>query len=184
MKPAGSLLLAGLVTIAPSCTAPAPAPQPAAAQNPLKTTPAEKKKPAKKSPETPPQKTPDPEFKKPVRMNGRGEISSISLEDFFNAQQSGTALIYDARPGFFHSIGRVPGALSLPAKNCDPLIHAKEAEIKAALKSGKTIIVYCTNLFCKDARTLASHLSGFGYPVRIFHGGWEKWKEAGMPVEP
>ena len=124
-----------------------------------------------------------PKYTKPVRMNGRGEISSISLEDFFLLQQSGKALIFDARPGFFHGLGHIPGSINIPAKNCDEKIAARESEIKAAIASGKTIVVYCTNLVCPDARTLAIHISGFGYPARIFSGGWDAWKDAGMPLE-
>lgn len=124
-----------------------------------------------------------PEYKKPVRMTGRGDISSISLENFFMLQQSGKALIFDARPAFFYGLGHIPGAINLPAKKCDEKIAAREQEIKAALAEGKTIVVYCTNLMCPDARTLAIHISGFGHPAKIYSGGWDGWKEAGMPVE-
>lgn len=124
-----------------------------------------------------------PEYKKPVRMNGRGELSSISLERFFQLQQSGKALIYDARPSFLYSIGHIPGAINLPKRNCDEAIHNREAEIKSALAEGRTIVVYCTSITCADARTVADHISGFGYPATIFSGGWDAWKDAEMPVE-
>ena len=123
------------------------------------------------------------DFKKPVRMNGRGKVTSISLERFFELQQSGNVLIFDARPTVFHAIGHIPGAVSLPKHNCDASIAKREGEIKAALKEGKTIVVYCTSMTCPDARTVAIHLSGFGYPASIFSGGWDAWKEAGMPTE-
>ena len=124
-----------------------------------------------------------PNYKKPPRMNGRGEVSSISLEDFFALQQSGQALIYDARPGFFYGLGHIPGAINLPKNNCDEKIAARESEIKSALAAGKTIVVYCTSLTCPDARAVAMHISGFGYPAKIYSGGWDAWKEAGMPTE-
>ena len=123
------------------------------------------------------------EYQKPVRMNGRGRISSISLEDFFLLHQSGKALVIDARPSIFHRFGHIPGAISLPAKDCDPAIARREDEIKKAIADGKTIITYCSGLMCPDARTVASHISGFGYPASVFSGGWDAWKEAGMPVE-
>jgi rhodanese-related sulfurtransferase len=126
---------------------------------------------------------PEPEFKKPVNMNNRGKVTSISMDQVFELQQSGKAMIFDARPAFFYNLSHIPGAISLPKNNCDAVIHAKEAEIKAALAEGKTLIVYCTNLMCPDARTVATHLSGFGYAASVFHGGWEGWQEAGMPTE-
>ena len=126
---------------------------------------------------------PDENYKKPVRMNGRGKISSISLEDFFVLHQSDKALVIDARPSIFYQFGHIPGAISLPANHCDPAIARREAEIKAAIADGKTIVTYCSGLFCPDARTVASHLSGFGYPASVFSGGWDAWKDAGMPTE-
>jgi rhodanese-related sulfurtransferase len=122
-------------------------------------------------------------YKKPIRMNGRGKVSSISLEQFFVLRESGKALVFDARPAFFYSLGHIPGAVHLPKSNCDERIHEKEGEIKAALAAGKTIIVYCTSVTCPDARTVAMHISGFGYPATVFSGGWDAWKEAEMPAE-
>lgn len=127
--------------------------------------------------------TEKPKFKKPVRMNGRGELSSISLEKFFALQQSSKALVFDARPTFFYNIGHIPGAISLPKMNCDDAIHNREDEIKSALAAGKSIVVYCTSITCPDARAVADHISGFGYPAAIFSGGWDAWKDAGMPTE-
>lgn len=116
-------------------------------------------------------------------MNGRGKVSSISLEQFFELQQSGQALIFDARPAFFYNAGHIPGAIHLPKNNCDEQIHNREAEIKAALAEGKTIVVYCSSRTCPDARTVARHISGFGHPASIFSAGWNAWNEAGMTTE-
>lgn len=120
---------------------------------------------------------------KPVRMNGRGEITSISLSELFALQESGQVLLYDARPKFYYSLGHLPGAISLPKTDCDKQITARETEIKAALAAKKTIVVYCTNLTCPDARTLAIHLADYGYSSSTLTGGWETWKESGLPTE-
>lgn len=130
------------------------------------------------------QETPVPAVKKPVRMNGRGKITSISLTELFALQQADQVLLYDARPGFFYSLGHLPGAISLPkSADCDAQITRREAEIKAALAAKKTIVIYCTNLACPDARTVAIHLAGFGYSSSTLTGGWEAWKESGLPTE-
>ena len=124
-----------------------------------------------------------PAYKKPVRMNGRGKIDSISLEEFYTLRESGKAVVYDARPAIFYSLGHIAGANSLPLHGSDEKIHAQETEIKKALAEGKSMVVYCTSRTCPDARSLAIHFSGFGYPVKIFSGGWDEWKAAGMPTE-
>lgn len=121
--------------------------------------------------------------KKPVRMNGRGKVTSISLTDFFTLHQSDRVILYDARPGYFYHLGHLPGAISIPKTGCDVQIKAREAEIKAGLKAKKFIVVYCTNRLCPDARTVAIHLADHGYSSCVLEGGWETWKESGLPTE-
>jgi rhodanese-related sulfurtransferase len=132
----------------------------------------------------PPEKPALPaEGKKKPRMNGRGKLSSISLTDAFELQQTDRAFILDARPAFFYRLGRIPGAVHLPKTDALAQITAKEPEIKAALASGKTLIVYCTNFACPDARAVAMHLASFGYSSSTLTGGWDAWKESGLPTE-
>ena len=129
-------------------------------------------------------KAPVPAAKpKPVRMNGRGKITSISLTDFFALQQSGKVLLYDARPGFFYGLSHIPGAISVPKSDCEAQIVKREAEIKGALAEKKVIVVYCTNLLCPDARAVATHLADYGYSSSTLTGGWESYKETGLPTE-
>jgi rhodanese-related sulfurtransferase len=148
-----------------SCAQPAPGP-PAVAAAPEALNP-EPVKPPKKKP----------------RMNGRGKVSSISLADTFALQQSGKTLIYDARPGFFYSLSRIPGAISLPKSGASAQIAGRETEIKAALAADKTIVVYCTNFGCPDARAVAIHLASYGYSSSTLTGGWDAWKASGLPTE-
>ncbi|MES2477006.1 MAG: rhodanese-like domain-containing protein [Verrucomicrobiota bacterium] len=129
------------------------------------------------------EKTVAPPPKKPVLLNGRGEVSSISLTDCFSRQQNGEILLYDARPHFFYALGRIPGAISLPKDSAETGIPKHEAEIKAALAEGKTIVIYCTNLLCPDARAVARRLASHGYSSSTLTGGWESWKDAGLPTE-
>jgi rhodanese-related sulfurtransferase len=126
---------------------------------------------------------PKAKTKKPVRMNGRGEISSIPLEEMFALQGSGTALIFDARPGYLFHLGHIPGAESLPKSDCENSIAKMEDRLKSAVTAGKPIIVYCSGLLCPDARTVAIHISGYGHPAKIFSGGYDAWKKAGLPTD-
>ena len=116
-------------------------------------------------------------------MNGRGKVSSISLTDFFPLHESGKVLLFDARPGFFYSLGHIPGAINLPKDGCDAQIDKRESELKAAIAAKKTIVIYCTNLLCPDARAVATHLADRGYSSAVLSGGWETWKDSGMPTE-
>ena len=63
---------------------------------------------------------------RPARLNGRGKVTSISLTELFALQQSGSVLIYDARPGFFYGLGHIQGAINLPKPDCDAQIEKRE----------------------------------------------------------
>jgi rhodanese-related sulfurtransferase len=126
---------------------------------------------------------PKPKTKKPVRMNGRGDVSSISLEEIFALQSSGNALIFDARPAYLFHLGHIPGAESLPKSDCENSIAKMEDRLKSAVAAGKPIIVYCSGLLCPDARTVAMHISGYGHPAKIFSSGYDAWKKAGLPTD-
>jgi rhodanese-related sulfurtransferase len=124
-----------------------------------------------------------PKPKKPVRMNGRGEVSSISLEEMFALQSSGNALILDARPGYLFHLGHIPGAESLPKSDCENSIAEMDERLKVTVAAGKPIVVYCSGLMCPDARAVAYHISGYGHPAKIFSGGYNAWKSAGLPTD-
>jgi rhodanese-related sulfurtransferase len=124
-----------------------------------------------------------PEMKKSDPGKPRGEVSNISLEDFFQLHESGNALTIDARPSFVYQFGHVPGAINLPKSRCDEAIAKRDAEFRSAVAKGKKIVVYCTGLTCPDARTVADHLAASGISASVFDGGWDAWREAGMPVE-
>ncbi|MBU6169895.1 MAG: hypothetical protein KGQ87_00190 [Verrucomicrobia bacterium] len=126
---------------------------------------------------------PQPKTQKPVRMNGRGDVSSISLEEMFALQGSGNALIFDARPGYLFHLGHIPGAESLPKSDCENSIAKINERLKSAVASGKPIVVYCSGIMCPDARTVAMHISGYGHPAKIFSGGYDAWKKAGLPTD-
>jgi rhodanese-related sulfurtransferase len=113
----------------------------------------------------------------------QGETSSISLDRVFELQQSGTALIYDARPSVLFNQGHIAGAINTPKSVIEDVIKVREPELKAAKASGKRIIVYCSGPLCTDSRTVARHLASHGYSSAIFSGGWEAWKAAGLPSE-
>lgn len=110
-------------------------------------------------------------------------VTAIGLDGFFPLHQSGKALVFDARPLFVYNFGRIPGAIHMPPGRCDADIASRSAEIRATLASGGTIVVYCTGPECPDAHTVAARIAAAGHPASVFTGGWDAWKNAGMPVE-
>ena len=141
-----------------------PAPSPAAA------------KPAAVPREEKPKPAPVP----PVKA---GKLTEIGLEAFFPRQQAGTVLLYDARPSFVVAFGKIPGAINWPRGDYQSQLATREAEIGAASKAGKLVVIYCTDAACPDARALGEKLVARGHDVSILEGGFADWKAAGMPTE-
>lgn len=135
---------------------------------------------------TAPDQTPSPQPPKPdpaKPATSRAEIPTLGLDEFFQLHQSGKALVFDARPLFVYNFGHVPGAIHLPENRCADEIANRQNEIRGALASGKTLVVYCTGVTCPDAHSVAARLAAAGHPASVFTGGWDAWREAGMPVE-
>jgi rhodanese-related sulfurtransferase len=112
-----------------------------------------------------------------------GQVTAIDLTALFPLQQAGGVLIYDVRPGFVLSFGRIPGAVSWPRREFDRHLAAREPEIRTAARAGKAVVLYCTDAACPDARAMADLLATRGHDVSVLSGGYAGWKEAGLPTE-
>ena len=111
-----------------------------------------------------------------------GEISSLDFEDFLLLHESGSAIVFDARPAYYYQLGHIPGALHLSAgEQCDAWINQRLPMMQQAVKDGKTIVVYCNGISCRDARTVSRHISRRKIPVSIFTSGWKGWKKRTCP---
>jgi len=130
-----------------------------------------------------PKPTPEKPSTRPTVTAKAGKLTEISLEAYFPRQQAGTVLIYDARPSFVAAFGKIPGAINWPRHDYDHHLATHEPEISAALKSGKIVVIYCTDAACPDARAVAEKLVARGHDISILEGGFADWKTAGMPTE-
>lgn len=117
----------------------------------------------------------------PVVKDGR--ITSIPLGTFFQLQQAGKVLIFDVRPGFYYSLGHVPGAINWPRGRFDQQLAVHEKQLTDAVGAGKPVVLYCTDLACPDALHVADRLSKRGHSVAVLQGGWEAWKVGELPIE-
>lgn len=168
MKPIPFRFLRALPPVAAAIAAAscAPAPQPPPVVNQAATAP-----------------KPVPEKRERLKPSERGEVSSIPMDKLFELQQSGSVLLYDARPSVLYNAGHIAGAVNFPKSIAEDVIKVREPELKSAKTSGKTIVVYCSGPLCSDARTVARLLASHGYSSSVFPGGWEHWKNADLPTE-
>ncbi|MFK7849556.1 MAG: rhodanese-like domain-containing protein [Akkermansiaceae bacterium] len=107
-----------------------------------------------------------------------GNLTRMPLGDLYQLVQRNAALVFDVRPKFFYKMGHVPNAINFPKSEFDDKISEHEEAIRAANKNNTPVVVYCTDLSCPDAMTVATKLSQRGYDVSILQGGYEAWKVA------
>ncbi len=107
-------------------------------------------------------------------------VRMISLAEAEDLWISGEALFLDARAAGLFRDGRVPRARSLPEDGSDrplpPFVTERPRE--------GPIVVYCEGGDCHSSLALAKRLHDEGFrDIRVFSGGWEEWRAAGLPEE-
>ena len=113
----------------------------------------------------------------------QGRVSVIDMGALFTLQQDGKVLLYDVRPSFVHGFGHLAGAISWPRGSFDEDYPRHEPEVRTALAAGRNVVLYCTDAACPDSRAVAARLVEKGFSVSVLEGGYNAWKDAGMPVE-
>jgi rhodanese-related sulfurtransferase len=113
-----------------------------------------------------------------VKPTTPGTITRMPLGNLYQLTQRNAALVFDVRPTIIYKLGHIPGAISLPKQNFDKEISKHETMIKNAIKNQTPVVIYCTDLACPDANTVASQLAIRGHNVSVLQGGYEAWKAA------
>lgn len=110
-------------------------------------------------------------------------VTTIDLTTFFSLREAGKVLVYDVRPMWMYDVGHIDGAQSWSGTALVEQFAARDREMIAARKAGKTVVVYCSNTKCQDARKVAGWLAKQGHATAVLDGGWDAWKEAGLAAE-
>lgn len=132
-----------------------------------------------------PQPVPEAADKKPKMIQKdqsvkKGSVSDILIERFAEMRLNGEVFVVDTRPSIFYKMGHIEGAISLPMKKVEESYAVQRGAFDAAVKSGKTLVLYCANEQCGASKKVAKWLAERGYDVSVFEGGWEMWKQSGL----
>lgn len=122
--------------------------------------------------------TVEPETAKLVTPTTPGTVTRMPLGTLYQLTQGNAGLIYDVRPTIFYKLGHIPGAISFPKDSFEKDIAKHEVKIKDAIKNQTPVVIYCTDLACPDAITVANQLSARGHNVSVLQGGYAAWKSA------
>ncbi len=109
----------------------------------------------------------------------REEIPRITIDQAKAIHDSGRAVFIDTRGRPAYEQGRIKGSVSMPMNDMPELLPKLRPLFK-----GKLLVTYCDGSGCKISDSTAFNLLDNGFErLAIFYGGWESWKEAGLPVE-
>ena len=113
-----------------------------------------------------------------VQPTKPGTVTRMPLGTHYQHTHNKAALIFDVRPTIFYKMGHIPGAISFPKDSFEKDIGKNEVLIQNAIKNQTPVVIYCTDLACPDAITVANQLSQLGHDVSVLQGGYEAWKAA------
>lgn len=118
----------------------------------------------------------EPALEKPAAPSVPGSVTRMPLGDLYQLVQSEAALIYDVRPKIFYAMGHVPGAISWPKSDFQSGLATHEPRIRSANSANTPVVIYCTDLACPDASSVATALAAKGHTISILQGGYDAWK--------
>ncbi|MDX9802395.1 MAG: rhodanese-like domain-containing protein [Spirochaetia bacterium] len=108
------------------------------------------------------------------------QANNISLQTLKGKLQQPGVIILDARSSDEFAEGHIPGAKNLPYFE----FAEKAPVVLKEISFNQEMIAYCDGLECSNAEDLAFLLRENGYSkIKVFQGGWEEWKENGMPIK-
>ncbi len=106
--------------------------------------------------------------------------SLLSLKDAYSLYTDKKAIFIDAREAVDYEAGHITGAINFPFEEWDDYWES----VRPKLDPNKEIVAYCGGQDCELSLFSARELKEVGYPnAYVFFGGWEKWKDAGLPTE-
>ena len=115
----------------------------------------------------------------PVPARHAMGIEELKLKDAWALHKARTGVFVDARSAEEFGAGHIPGALLLPKDDFEEALSSW----KALIPFDTLLIPYCGK-GCDSSWDVAELLKEEGYSeVKVFYGGWDKWKGAGYPVE-
>ncbi|HEX7401493.1 MAG TPA: rhodanese-like domain-containing protein [candidate division Zixibacteria bacterium] len=105
---------------------------------------------------------------------------AVSLDYAQMKFQSQRIIFLDARLLADFKAGHIKGAINFPYEEFEQYAP----QIVPKLTADEEIIAYCDGGECESSLLLARDLRDLGYKnVKVFFGGWEEWKNAGLSVK-
>ena len=107
--------------------------------------------------------------------------AEISTDDLKLILQTGSAVVFDARPFNEFAMSHIPGAVNVaPKPGLPPSLYTSDVAEVGRLLSNNTqqaVVLYCNGPFCGKSKRLATDLHAAGYTnVRRYQLGMPMWR--------
>ncbi len=112
----------------------------------------------------------------PVNKN----ILILNLADTKKIFEKKTSVFVDARKKEQYMKGHIKGSINMPVYDFYDYIE----KFMTNYNETTPVITYCSSKKCTDSNILAQYLFDMDYKnIKIFIGGFDKWKEKGYKIE-
>ena len=116
---------------------------------------------------------------KKTNQGAPGNLELISFDRAKSLFAADSALFIDARHQFEYKMGHIRGSMNIALS--DFINDRKRLD---GVAKNRLLVVYCDGVQCNSSLELTVKLMELGYTnVQIFFGGWQEWKNAGMPID-
>jgi len=107
-------------------------------------------------------------------------IKWIEYSQLMELNKTGEIRFIDARVVKEYDAGHIPGAIPWPFNEFLEYLKNYQDEISF----DTPVVVYCEGGTCDQSISLSENLQIVGYTdIYLYHGGFDEWKNMGMPVE-
>ena len=117
------------------------------------------------------------EKKAPESIDGTKRVSAEQVVDL--VMNNGDLVVIDARKASDRDeAGWIEGSIGLPNYDTDEKSLAKHVPLKST-----PVLFYCNGIKCGRSVESSKKAVSLGYEkIYWFRGGWEEWKQKGLPV--
>jgi rhodanese-related sulfurtransferase len=103
-------------------------------------------------------------------------IRTISREELAQLLGTPNVTVGEVLPLAHYRAGHLPGAIHLPLEGLE--------RSAATLSPRATLVLYCAGPTCRNSDQAAERLMRGGHDdVRVFRGGKQEWRDAGLALE-
>lgn len=115
----------------------------------------------------------------PIEKSKLKTGNSINVQKAYELMDNKNVKFVDARDKLLYDDEHIQGSLNISVMEFDP-----ESPILEKINKKDSVIIYCDDEICGLSKKLLEKLDKLGFKnLFVLEGGWELWKNIGLPTE-